>query len=75
LIPSQHQVGCYAALTASQELTNQLRKDTDQNLGLHVKGMQCYGIGAELPTEDMVTHAMHSDNERIKERPPPVRPL
>jgi acetylornithine deacetylase/succinyl-diaminopimelate desuccinylase-like protein len=35
--------------------------------GLRMKGMQCYGIGAELPTEDMVTHAMHSDNERIKE--------
>ena len=35
--------------------------------GLRLKGMQCYGIGAELPTEDMVTHAMHSDNERIKE--------
>jgi acetylornithine deacetylase/succinyl-diaminopimelate desuccinylase-like protein len=36
--------------------------------GLRLKGMQCYGIGAELPTEDMVTHAMHSDNERIKEK-------
>jgi hypothetical protein len=35
--------------------------------GLRMKGMECYGIGAELPTEDMVTHAMHSDNERIKE--------
>jgi acetylornithine deacetylase/succinyl-diaminopimelate desuccinylase-like protein len=35
--------------------------------GLRLKGMECYGIGAELPTEDMVTHAMHSDNERIKE--------
>ena len=35
--------------------------------GLRAKGMQCYGIGAELPTEDLVTHAMHSDNERIKE--------
>jgi acetylornithine deacetylase/succinyl-diaminopimelate desuccinylase-like protein len=36
--------------------------------GLRLKGMQCYGIGAELPLEDMVTHAMHSDNERIKEK-------
>jgi acetylornithine deacetylase/succinyl-diaminopimelate desuccinylase-like protein len=36
--------------------------------GLRMKGMECYGIGAELPTEDMVTHAMHSDNERIKEK-------
>ena len=35
--------------------------------GLRGKGMQCYGIGAELPTEDLITHAMHSDNERIKE--------
>jgi acetylornithine deacetylase/succinyl-diaminopimelate desuccinylase-like protein len=35
--------------------------------GLRMKGMECYGIGAELPTEDMVTHAMHSDNERIRE--------
>jgi acetylornithine deacetylase/succinyl-diaminopimelate desuccinylase-like protein len=35
--------------------------------GLRAKGMQCYGIGAELPTEDLITHAMHSDNERIKE--------
>ncbi len=36
--------------------------------GLRMRGMECYGIGAELPTEDMVTHAMHSDNERIKEK-------
>lgn len=35
--------------------------------GLRAKGQQCYGIGAELPTEDAVLHAMHSDNERIKE--------
>ena len=35
--------------------------------GLRAKGMQCYGIGAEIPTEDQVAHAMHSDNERIKE--------
>ena len=35
--------------------------------GLRAKNMQCYGIGAELPTEDLITHAMHSDNERIKE--------
>ena len=35
--------------------------------GLRAKGMQCYGIGAEIPKEDQVTHAMHSDNERIKE--------
>ncbi|MFL6415954.1 MAG: M20/M25/M40 family metallo-hydrolase [Bryobacteraceae bacterium] len=34
--------------------------------GLRLKGMHCYGIGAELPREDAVTHAMHSDNERIK---------
>jgi acetylornithine deacetylase/succinyl-diaminopimelate desuccinylase-like protein len=36
--------------------------------GLRAKGMQCYGIGAELPSEDAITHAMHSDNERIKEK-------
>lgn len=35
--------------------------------GLRAKGQQCYGIGAELPTEDAIGHAMHSDNERIKE--------
>lgn len=35
--------------------------------GLRAKGQQCYGIGAELPTEDSILHAMHSDNERIKE--------
>lgn len=35
--------------------------------GLRAHGQQCYGIGAELPTEDLITHAMHSDNERIKE--------
>ena len=35
--------------------------------GLRAKGMQCYGIGAEIPREDKVLHAMHSDNERIKE--------
>lgn len=35
--------------------------------GLRARGMECYGIGAELPTEDLITHAMHSDNERIKE--------
>ncbi len=35
--------------------------------GLRSRGMQCYGIGAEIPKEDLVTHAMHSDNERIKE--------
>jgi len=36
-------------------------------LNLRVKGMQCYGIGAEVPQEDLVTHAIHGDNERIKE--------
>src|SRR5207302_3005494 len=36
-------------------------------LNLRIKGMQCYGIGAEVPKEDLVTHAIHSDNERIKE--------
>jgi acetylornithine deacetylase/succinyl-diaminopimelate desuccinylase-like protein len=35
--------------------------------GLRAKGAQCYGIGAEVPAEDLVAHAMHSDNERIKE--------
>lgn len=35
--------------------------------GLRIKGMQCYGIGAEIPREDKLTHAMHSDNERVKE--------
>ncbi len=35
--------------------------------GLRAKGMQCYGIGAEIPAEDQISHAMHSDNERIKE--------
>jgi acetylornithine deacetylase/succinyl-diaminopimelate desuccinylase-like protein len=36
--------------------------------GLRAKGMQCYGIGSEVPTEDLVLHAMHGDNERIKEQ-------
>jgi len=36
-------------------------------LNLRIKGMQCYGIGAEIPKEDLVTHAIHGDNERIKE--------
>ena len=36
-------------------------------LNLRIKGMQSYGIGAEIPKEDLVTHAVHSDNERIKE--------
>jgi acetylornithine deacetylase/succinyl-diaminopimelate desuccinylase-like protein len=36
-------------------------------LNLRIKGMQCYGIGAEVPKEDQLTHAIHSDNERIKE--------
>lgn len=35
--------------------------------GLRARGVQCYGIGPELPIEDLVAHAMHSDNERIKE--------
>ena len=35
--------------------------------GLRSKGMMCYGIGAEVPKEDLLTHAIHSDNERIKE--------
>jgi acetylornithine deacetylase/succinyl-diaminopimelate desuccinylase-like protein len=35
-------------------------------LNLRIKGMQCYGIGAEVPKEDLLTHAIHSDNERIK---------
>ena len=35
---------------------------------LRQHGQQCYGIGAELPKEDSITHAMHSDNERIKEK-------
>jgi acetylornithine deacetylase/succinyl-diaminopimelate desuccinylase-like protein len=34
---------------------------------LRIKGMQCYGIGPEHPTEDAIAHAMHSDNERLKE--------
>ena len=34
---------------------------------LRAKGMSCYGIGPERPTEDRVTHAAHSDNERLKE--------
>jgi acetylornithine deacetylase/succinyl-diaminopimelate desuccinylase-like protein len=34
---------------------------------LRIKGMQCYGIGPERPIEDAVTHAAHSDNERLKE--------
>ena len=36
-------------------------------MNLRIKGMQCYGIGAEVPKEDLVTHAIHGDNERIKE--------
>ena len=35
--------------------------------GLRSKGMMCYGIGAEVPKEDLLTHAVHSDNERVKE--------
>jgi hypothetical protein len=36
-------------------------------LKLRIKGIQCYGIGAEVPKEDLMTHAIHGDNERIKE--------
>jgi acetylornithine deacetylase/succinyl-diaminopimelate desuccinylase-like protein len=36
-------------------------------LSLRIKGMECYGIGPEVPKEDLVTHAIHSDNERIKQ--------
>jgi acetylornithine deacetylase/succinyl-diaminopimelate desuccinylase-like protein len=36
-------------------------------LNLRIKGIESYGIGAEVPKEDVVTHAIHSDNERIKE--------
>jgi acetylornithine deacetylase/succinyl-diaminopimelate desuccinylase-like protein len=35
--------------------------------GLRSKGVMCYGIGSEVPKEDLLTHAVHSDNERIKE--------
>ena len=35
---------------------------------LRQKGQQCYGIGPALPREDLVTHAMHSDNERLPEK-------
>lgn len=35
--------------------------------GLRAKGVMCYGIGSEVPKEDLLTHAVHSDNERIKE--------
>ncbi len=35
--------------------------------GLRSKGIACYGIGAEAPQEDRLLHAIHSDNERIKE--------
>jgi len=35
--------------------------------GLRSKGIACYGIGAEAPQEDRLSHAIHSDNERIKE--------
>jgi acetylornithine deacetylase/succinyl-diaminopimelate desuccinylase-like protein len=34
---------------------------------LRIKGVQCYGIGPEIPKDDLVTHAIHSDNERIGE--------
>jgi len=35
--------------------------------GLRSKGVMCYGIGSEVPKEDLLTHAVHSDNERVKE--------
>ena len=35
--------------------------------GLRARGMQCYGIGPEYPQEDTMTHAFHSDNERVRE--------
>jgi len=35
--------------------------------GLRAKGMQCYGIAPEYPQEDTMTHAFHSDNERVSE--------
>ncbi len=34
---------------------------------LRSRGVMCYGIGAEIPKEDLTTHAPHGDNERIKE--------
>jgi acetylornithine deacetylase/succinyl-diaminopimelate desuccinylase-like protein len=36
-------------------------------LNLRIKGIECYGIGPEVPREDLVTHAIHSDNERVKQ--------
>ena len=36
-------------------------------LSLRIIGIECYGIGPEVPKEDLVTHAIHSDNERIKQ--------
>jgi len=36
-------------------------------LNLRIKGCSANGIGAEVPKEDLVTHAIHGDNERIKE--------
>ena len=35
--------------------------------GLRSKNVMCYGIGAEVPKEDLLTHAVHSDNERALE--------
>ncbi|HEY9136902.1 MAG TPA: M20/M25/M40 family metallo-hydrolase [Terriglobus sp.] len=35
---------------------------------LRAHGQQCYGIGPALPREDLLSHAMHSDNERLPEQ-------
>lgn len=35
--------------------------------GLRARGVQCYGVGSEVPAEDVLGHAPHSDNERVKE--------
>jgi acetylornithine deacetylase/succinyl-diaminopimelate desuccinylase-like protein len=47
-------------------LPSMLTGATDMS-GLRARGVQCYGVGSEIPVEDLLGHAPHSDNERVKE--------
>ncbi len=72
--PSSFKTEMYDALVATQKklypsavtLPFMVTGATDMR-GLRLKGVQSYGIGTEIPKEDLLAHAMHSDNERIKE--------
>ena len=72
--PSSFKTEMYQALVNTQKklypgavtLPFMVTGATDMR-GLRLKGVQSYGIGTEIPKEDLLAHAMHSDNEQIKE--------